>query len=461
MNRRRIGSGKLCWEKIGGGKRMYYADYRDASGKRCRPRLGTDKRYAQREFYRLINERDRALSGLPDESLQDRRVLEIHERYVAHLASNRAPSYLKGLEPRLERILDAVGDVRVRQLDSEVLLRWQEERKNAGPLSKRRPGRPTTLANRTVNMDINALKQMLNWAVKARLIAVNPIRELPMLSQGEKDRVHLRRALTWTEIDLVLNAAEAIDERKADRKAARKSIDGGTRGAQFAEKERLPYVPQAPLWRALIFTGARWGELTRTVWDDVSLLRRTIRLRAKVTKNSRERTIPIVDEQIIADLKILRRIQTDLLGREPRSNEPIFLSPRGRPQWNAASNARTRLIEVIEKSGVKREDEMGRVIDIHALRYTCASMLAMARVQLVVAQKMLGHSDPKLTAALYTDLGVDELRVAVELVEAYRQDVAGKREQTGELDLGSQWAVGDDEDLIREALARYATRRSA
>jgi len=151
----------------------------------------------------------------------------------------------------------------------------------------------------------------------------------------------------------------------------------------------------------------------------------------------------------------------DLLGREPRSNEPIFLSPRGRPQWNAAANARTRLLEVIKKSGVEREDEMGRVIDIHALRYTFASMLAAAGVSLVIAQKLLGHSDPKLTAALYTDLGVDELRVGLELLQAHRQEVAGRPEHTEEHDVGSQWAVGDDEDVVREALARYETRRSA
>ena len=40
--------------------------------------------------------------------------------------------------------------------------------------------------------------------------------------------------------------------------------------------------------------------------------------------------------------------------------------------------------------------------------------MARRGVSLVIAQRWLGHSDPKLTAAHYTDLGVEDLRAAVE-----------------------------------------------
>jgi integrase len=40
--------------------------------------------------------------------------------------------------------------------------------------------------------------------------------------------------------------------------------------------------------------------------------------------------------------------------------------------------------------------------------------MARRGVPLVVAQRVLGHSDPKLTAKVYTHLEVDDLRVAVE-----------------------------------------------
>lgn len=59
-------------------------------------------------------------------------------------------------------------------------------------------------------------------------------------------------------------------------------------------------------------------------------------------------------------------------------------------------------------------DERGDKIDIHALRHTIASRLARNGVGLSQAQKLLGHSDPKLTAAIYTHLEAEDLRAAVE-----------------------------------------------
>jgi hypothetical protein len=40
-----------------------------------------------------------------------------------------------------------------------------------------------------------------------------------------------------------------------------------------------------------------------------------------------------------------------------------------------------------------------------------------ASVGLVQAQRLLGHSPPELTAAVYTHLGIEDLRGAVEKIE--------------------------------------------
>jgi integrase len=50
---------------------------------------------------------------------------------------------------------------------------------------------------------------------------------------------------------------------------------------------------------------------------------------------------------------------------------------------------------------------------LHALRHTAASRLARAGVGLVLAQKLLGHADPKLTARVYSHVEVEDLRAAV------------------------------------------------
>ena len=63
-------------------------------------------------------------------------------------------------------------------------------------------------------------------------------------------------------------------------------------------------------------------------------------------------------------------------------------------------------------------DDLGRRIHIHALRHSFVSALGRAGVGLTQAQALLGHSDPKLTASLYTHLDAADLRVAVERMES-------------------------------------------
>ncbi len=82
--------------------------------------------------------------------------------------------------------------------------------------------------------------------------------------------------------------------------------------------------------------------------------------------------------------------------------------------WRGPRNARRELDRLLELADVPKRDEQGRTVDLHALRHTFATRLARSGVELVHAQKLLGHSDPKLTAGVYTHLAPDDLRAAVE-----------------------------------------------
>jgi integrase len=46
---------------------------------------------------------------------------------------------------------------------------------------------------------------------------------------------------------------------------------------------------------------------------------------------------------------------------------------------------------------------MGRKLDFHALRYTFATKLAKGVASQRLTQELMRHSDPKLTAKIYTD----------------------------------------------------------
>src|SRR5262249_3535011 len=58
--------------------------------------------------------------------------------------------------------------------------------------------------------------------------------------------------------------------------------------------------------------------------------------------------------------------------------------------------------------------ETGAVLDFHALRVTLGTRLSDANVPLVRAQRIMRHSDPKLTANLYTKPASSDLRADLE-----------------------------------------------
>ena len=57
----------------------------------------------------------------------------------------------------------------------------------------------------------------------------------------------------------------------------------------------------------------------------------------------------------------------------------------------------------LKAAGIEPFDASGRKLDFHSLRYTFATKLAGKGVSQRLAQELMRHSDPKLTANIYTD----------------------------------------------------------
>ena len=68
------------------------------------------------------------------------------------------------------------------------------------------------------------------------------------------------------------------------------------------------------------------------------------------------------------------------------------------------------------KSAWWRTCQRAKIADLHFhdLRREAGSRWMDAGIPLATIQRWLGHSDPKLTAQHYTDLGVEDLRDAIE-----------------------------------------------
>jgi integrase len=66
------------------------------------------------------------------------------------------------------------------------------------------------------------------------------------------------------------------------------------------------------------------------------------------------------------------------------------------------------LVKILKRdlalAGIAYRDEQGKTLDIHALRHTTATFLSRARVPPSVAQRIMRHSDIKLTLQVYTDV---------------------------------------------------------
>jgi integrase len=380
------GPGSLRKRPLPAGGASWTLTFTDASGRRRRVVLGADKRVAEMRRSELIRQRDLELAGLGGVSGQSRPLEEIRDLYLQDLRHRSSARHALNVQGKLDRILGDMRSPRVRDVTPAAVMAFRGALVDGG------------LSHRTANCYVGTLRALLSWAVEASLIAENPILRLRALPEGPKHTRRNRRALSEDEITRFLAAAEADDSRCV---------------AMFP----TPRIPQAPLWRAFLETGCRYGELVAATWADVDLDARVLVLRGETTKAGRPRAIPL-GERLVNDFKGLQFAQHRVLGRAAGEADQIFLTPDGKPGLWHTSNLRRIFLRLIEEAGIAKVDAHGRQIDIHALRHTFASRLARNGVGIAQAQRLMGHADPKLTARVYTHLGVEELRGAIASLSA-------------------------------------------
>ncbi len=88
------------------------------------------------------------------------------------------------------------------------------------------------------------------------------------------------------------------------------------------------------------------------------------------------------------------------------SDQPLFEVPEGLIRIFDRDLVFAGLARIEKRGGkevVVKTDERGRTIDVHALRHTFGTHLSKAGVPLRTAQAAMRHSDPSLTANVYTD----------------------------------------------------------
>ena len=373
---------------------QWVLDWQDGSGNRRRQALGPNKADAERKRAELIRRRDMERDGLGAIAGLDLTLAEIVPDYLEDLRPRVTPRHIKNVSGKLAVVLEELGETKVRDLKPMALVRLRSRLTAEGR------------SNRTANLYPENLRTALSWAVEAGLIAANPLQRMRRLPTTRDHQVYRRRALTEAELVRFLEAAREDDDRCE----------------LLATDVRIPVTP---FFLALLCTGARYGEAIQIRWGDLDFTRESLVVRAENAKSRRQRVIPLGDDLIEA-LRALAVAHGERFGRLPSADGLVFLSPMGeRWPWHTANIMRI-LDRVLAHAGIPKIDTEGQKLDVHALRHTAVTRLARAGVSLTKVQQLMGHSDPKLTAAVYTHLGVEDLRDAINALPSLR---AGKPER--------------------------------
>ncbi len=349
--------------------RNWYAQFRDADGRLKRVPLCPDKAAARDILAKEVSDAAKGRAGLTDPFAGHRRKpLAAHlTDYLAYLRGKRnSEAYVTLARQRIEAVTDGCGFKMVADLSASRVIEFLAT-------LRKEPG----LSVASSNHYLRAVKGFSRWLVRDRRTGDDVLAHLAFLNV-QTDRRHERRALTDDEFSRLLGATREAKPWRLLTGAARHAL----------------YLVAAT-------TGYRARELASVTPAsfDLDSDHPTLTVKAGYSKHRREDVQPLHPVVV----PILREF---LKGIDPEAR----VWPGSWANHHAAEMLRIDL----EAAGIPYRDAAGRVFDFHSLRGQYITSLGRAGVPLVTAQKLARHSDPKLTANVYTHLAMVDLAAAVE-----------------------------------------------
>jgi integrase len=176
-------------------------------------------------------------------------------------------------------------------------------------------------------------------------------------------------------------------------------------------------------WVIALALGLRQGEVLGLYWEDVDLDRATLRVRAQLqrdpdcgelirvdTKTARSRRTLPIPVSVLATLQEHRKRQSAEQSAADSWSDPrwVFATRLGTPIH--PRNDYRSFREIIRQTGL-------RVVRVHDLRHTAASVLLAEGVPPRVVMEILGHSQISVTLNTYAHVAPDIARDAAQRVE--------------------------------------------
>jgi integrase len=268
-----------------------------------------------------------------------------------------------------------VADIRKPDVD-----RLRTKRLNAGA------------APATVNRDVSALSGVFSHWVANTKGATHPLAEMEILKVPDDETIRylspaessrLRKALTERD------ASNAKDRASANQWRA-------ARGYELLSEITAYSDHVTPMVLLSLNTGVRQGELFSMDWKQVDIERKTLVVLASHSKGNRTRTIPL-NAEAMAVLSAIK--PADATGL-------VFKSPVTGGRFNNVKKAWAEVTKAAKLPDLRWHD----------LRHDFASQLVMKGVPLYTVQKLLGHSNAKMTQR-YAKLAPSKLADAVSLLD--------------------------------------------
>jgi integrase len=382
-------------------QRNYSGRYRDYHGRRRTVTLCQEKEASQAALNELVknigliragraipplNEispiiRERVREALIDSGQEThgdqlgRKPLKILCRmYMEDLkASGRTEKHRKEAERCLVAIMRECGFQFLRDICQPPVKEFINKKKAAG------------LSDRTVNVYVDRLRYFCNWAIRNRLMASSPFVDFVRLDE-QTNRVREARSLTPDEVEKLLDAAY--------KRPLQTRIDAGYKKIKTETIKKLTLLGETRrlAYAFMLYTGLRVNETRQLVWEDVNLKERFVRVRPTTTKNSKPATLPL-HSYVIELLEDWKHKHPDA-----KENDRIVTIPASNSSFLKALN------QDLDYAGIEKTDDMDRVIHLHALRHSFASLLARQGVHPHVLQSLARHSRVDTTMKLYTHI---------------------------------------------------------
>jgi integrase len=261
------------------------------------------------------------------------------------------------------------------------------------------------MSARTFNGFVRAASAFGVWLVREGRLSVSPFVAMRKMNEAA-GAVRPRRAFTVEEVGRLLDAAERrpLDEACRINRGAHKGEMGANLAPATIERLKALGRERSLAYRALVSTGLRWGELRSITVGQVALDGPTphIVLHAADEKNRKGAMVPL-PQDLVDQLKTHLKGRSFNLGQRGASIVQ-FQRPGDAPLFDLPQKMTRTFNRDLAFAGIAKRDDRGRTVDIHSLRHTFATMLSKAGVGLAVAQRLMRHSTPSLTANTYTHL---------------------------------------------------------